>query len=115
MEPISNTDRLVMLLRQKLQERVKTTSSGRTGAKQKPDRSTPAEATGLESLAALGGVDDRQFRRAVVHSILADQFGPDLINEAQFQQVVTRVTDVIESDPAVAQLLDQVVADLREV
>jgi hypothetical protein len=114
MEPIANTDRLVMLLRQKLQERVKAVRTGRGGANQKEPRSSASEIGGLEAVAALAGVDDSHFRRAVIHSLLADQFGPDLINEAQFQQIVSRVTDMITGDEAASGLLDQVVAELRK-
>lgn len=114
MDPISNTDRLVMLLRQKLQERTRATAAGGTASKQQESVPVTPEATGLEALASMNGVDDRAFRRAVIHSLLADQLGMDLINEAQFQNIVSRVTDAIESDDEASLVLGDVVTELRK-
>lgn len=113
MDPISGTERLVMLLRQKLAERAKTSGAGKPAARQMAGSASPVEAGGLGALAAMDGVYEREFRRAVIHSILADQLGPDLINEAQFQNIVTRVLDAIEADTDAARMLREVAADLR--
>ncbi len=109
MDPISNADRLVLLLRQKLRERerARTASSGAA----RP--ATPAEPSGVRALAAVEGGDERALRRALIQNLLADQFGPELINDAPFQQIVTRVTDAIETDPDTAALLSRLVAELR--
>lgn len=113
MEPISNADRLAMLLRQKLRERAKASQSPKGGSGEKSNVATPQEPSGIKALAGVAGTDDRPLRRAVIQNILADQLGPSLLNDAQFQQVVTRVTDTIEDDPDAAQLLTRVIADLR--
>jgi hypothetical protein len=113
MDPISNADRLVMLLRQKLQERSKATAAGRPGEKAKTNVGAPAPATGVQALAAIDGADERTLRRALIQHLLADQLGPALINDAQFQQTVTRVTEAIEEDPDASQLLSRLVSDLR--
>lgn len=114
MEPISNADRLVALLRQKLRERGKAPPGSR--ASPKSGSETTAGRTSLatvRALAALDDTDDRQLRRAFIHGLLADQMGTGLVNDAQFQQVVTRVTEAIEQDPPAARLLARVIADLR--
>lgn len=113
MEPISNVDRLVLLLRQKLAERSKAGPAGRAGARAEAERG----ATGLEgvqALAALEGINERQLRRALIQSILTDQFGAEMINDARFQQVVDRVTETIEQDEAAAALLGQALEGLKE-
>lgn len=112
MEPVSNADRLVLLLRQKLEERSKTMAA-RSGAKPKPATTAPLEPSGIRSLAAIEGADERSLRRAVIQNLLADQLDPALINDAQFQQIVTRVTDAIEDDANASKLLSRVVADLK--
>jgi hypothetical protein len=112
MEPISNADRLVLLLRQKLEERSKT-AAARSGAKAKANTAPPLEPAGIRSLAALEGADERSLRRAVIQNLLADQFDPALINDAQFQQIVSRVTDAIDGDGNASKLLSRVVADLK--
>jgi hypothetical protein len=111
MEPISNADRLVMLLKQKLEERAK---AARGGAKSKSGVAVPIEPSGVRALAALEGADERSLRRAIIQNLLADQLDPALLNDAQFQQVVTRVTDAIEDDRGASQLMHQVVAELRK-
>jgi len=108
MEPISNADRLVLLLRQKLEERSR---AARGGAR--ADTAVPAEPSGVRALAAMDGVDERSLRRAIIQNLLADQLDPSLINDAQFQQLVTRVTDAIEDDREASELMLRVVADLR--
>ena len=111
MEPISNADRLVILLRQKLEERAKAGKAGQAGSKANVE--SPEEPSGVRALAAIEGTDERQLRRALIQNLLADQLGPELLNDAQFQQVVTRVTDTIEDDPVATKLLSRLVADLR--
>jgi hypothetical protein len=111
MDPISNADRLVLLLRQKLEERAKAGSS--RGAAGKPAAGAPAPPSGVRALAAIDWSDARPLRRAVVENLLADQLGSDLVNDAQFQQIVSRVTAAIEEDEKTAELLSRVVSDLR--
>jgi len=109
MDPISSNDRLVALLRQRLSERDKTRAGrGRTG------RQSTAEApTGIKAIAALDAADDRQRRRACVQALLAHELGQELINDARFQQIVTRVTDSLVADEAGSRLLDRVIGELR--
>lgn len=110
MDPISQVDRLVMILQERMLERSKSHATKRNprlrGAK-------PDSADNLKALAAVDAVDDHQLRRALVQNILADQFGSDLINETKFQQVVERVTESLESDEAGAALINRIIAELR--
>ena len=115
MDPISNADRLVLQLRQKLQERAKANAAGRGGRKEeRQGAEAPAEPSGLQALAAVESADEHTLRRAFVQSLLADQLGSELINDAQFQQIVTRVTDAIEEDPGAARLLTRLIGELRD-
>lgn len=111
MEPISNSDRLVLLLRNKLEERAKAASSGRSAAKL--SGSAPVSPMGVHALAAIDWADERLLRRSIVQYLLADQLGPTLINDAQFQQIVSRVTDAIEEDTQASNLLTQTISELR--
>ena len=113
MDPVSNANRIAMLLRQRLQERSRTASAARGGKK---DVGGTGDASGrgpVRGAAAIEELDDRKLRRVIVENILADQFGGGLINEARFQQVVDQVADAIEADDQGALVLAQVVADLR--
>lgn len=110
MEPISNVDRLVLLLRQRLQERE------RTGSAPKAVGRKPQGAGGIaaaKALAAIGDVDERQLRRALIQGLLSDQFGQGVVNDAKFQQVVDRVVDAIEGDEGGRALLDRISLEMR--
>src|SRR5215813_14164373 len=98
MDPISNADRLATLLRQKLREREKAQASKSSAAGPRQAPEPPQQAAGIKAIMAADNVDERAVRRAVIQNILADQLGPAFINDAQFQQVVTRVAETIEDD-----------------
>jgi hypothetical protein len=107
MDPVSGADRLAALLRQRLLERSR--AAGTATREQK-------EASGtIDRIYASGPVEpqeDRQRRRALIQTILAEEIGPGLINDAGFQQVVDRVLGAIEDDEAAAALLGRVTSAL---
>jgi len=111
MDSISPADRLVLLLRQKLEERARI-QRGPAG-RQKSGTVRPVEATGIQALASLETADERSLHRAIVQNLLADQLGQDLVNDAQFQQIVTRVSDALEDDATASALMRRVLADVR--
>jgi hypothetical protein len=111
MDPISKTDRLIALLRQRLQERSRAAQAGRRGKASQQKSAAPL--SGLAALPALQGLDQAQLRRTCIQALLADQFGPELLNEPQFQQIVSRVTDALAADDRSAALLDRVVSELQ--
>ena len=110
MDRISEVDRLVTVLRERLLERAKTAKPGR---KEAPRDSQTSWVENLKALAAIDAVPDHQLRRALIQNILADQFGRNLLNETKFQQVVERVTEALEADESGSVLLDRLVAELR--
>lgn len=111
MDPVSNVDRLVLLLRQRLREREGARSAGRV--RSRPSSQVDRAAT-AQALAALADTDERQLRRALIQGLLSDQFGRQLVNEARFQEVVDRVVGALEEDPDGLALLRRVTTDLRE-
>jgi hypothetical protein len=112
MDPVSNADNLVLLLRQKLRERARTSARGRAAAPQHAG-SEPLKMSPVQQLAAVEGVDERLLRRALVQNLLVEQFGPSMLNDAQFQQVVSRVTAAIEEDADASKLISHVLSELR--
>ena len=107
MDPISNADRVVMLLRERLRER-----GGASGRKPESS-STGVTPRSVEALAKIHNVDDRQLRRTFIQNILTDQFGSSVLNSAKFQQLVGRVTDALEADPETAALLSGSIEELK--
>jgi hypothetical protein len=112
MDPITNVDRLILLLRQRLQERDTIRRSPRGSSRKAEARAEGVSAA--QALAALEDVDDRQLRRALIQGLLSDHFGRHLINEAKFQQMVDRVVTAIEGDDVGKALLDRMTTELRD-
>ena len=110
MDPISNVDMLVALLRQRLLERSRT---GRAASPRAASDRRGVERETLHTLAAIQAVDDHQLGRALIQSVLTEHFGAQLINEARFQQVVDRVTETLEGDADSARILNGLLRDLR--
>lgn len=110
MDPISNVDRLVLLLRKRLLERSRLTPGKGREAKAEQPLGGKAQ---LHALAAVDSVDDGQLKRALIQNILAENLGDKLLNEAKFHQVVDRVTETIDADPNAAPLLASLVRQLR--
>ena len=113
MDPVSRTDRIVAMLRQRLQERVRA-AGARGDQKRETAEQTRTGLGNVQALANIDGVDDRQLSRALIQGILADQLGSNLLNEAKFQLVVDQVTEAIEGEPGSAVLLSRLVHDLRQ-
>jgi hypothetical protein len=111
MDPISNSDRLMAVLRHRLRERYGSAARGPLGDR-KADGSLES-AKGLEAIALLADADLPQMRRACIQALLSDQFGAELLNDAGFQQIVTRVTDTISNDEQTAGLLDRIIQEIR--
>lgn len=111
MDPISNVDRLVLLLRQRLTERSK--SAARRGDSRAQGSRPNEQLSAVQAMAAVADMDERHLRRALIQNLLSESLGPKLVNEAVFQQLVDRVTETIEAEPETARLLQRLVADLR--
>lgn len=113
MDPISNVDQIVLILRQRLQERTRAVTSKSKAPAAASNAGRPAKLLSVRSLASVEGVDDPQLRRTLVENILSDQFGADLVNEGEFQQVVDQVTTALEDDEQASALLTRLVSELR--
>jgi hypothetical protein len=112
MDPISNVDRIVLILRQRLEERARASAKGAAG--RPPARQEAPDSFGkVLDLAALDGAGEAQLARALVQSVLVEKFGPDLVNDARFQQVVDRVSLALDDDPASKALVARLVGELR--
>ncbi|WP_271166301.1 hypothetical protein ACETKC_07545 [Brevundimonas intermedia] len=103
---MSAVDRLVLMLRQRLQAR----SRVRGGARPRAGAST-AKST-LQAL-NLAEIEDAALQRVVIQSALLDHFGPEMMNDARFQQMVNRVVETIVADPSGRRLMDQATRELR--
>lgn len=108
MDPVSQADRLAALLRERLLERAR--AAGTAGAARERGAGAP-----VDRVYASGPVqprDERQMRRTLIQTILSQEFGGALINDAGFQQVIDRVLGAIEADEQASALIARVAKDV---
>ena len=106
MDRISNADQLAQVLRLRLAERLRENAKAAGAARS----SAPLpQANRIAAAAPRDDQDERQLRRTFVQQILIDQLGSNLVNDAQMQQIVTRVAATIDDDPEPSRLLHRLV------
>ena len=113
MDAISNADRFVILLRQKLAERAlakRPSSATRTDSKQPTGHDAIRAVTGRMARA---GVDDKKLRRSIVEQLLVDRFGTALVNEVRFQQIVDDVSELMALDPDLGDLFAEIMKEVK--
>ncbi len=109
MTRIDNNQQLIAIVRQQL-ERASKAKIERTP---KVAPSTSKEVTGAKRLSQLEGFNEDELSRALVESILTEEFGEGLINEAQFQQIVDKITKQLKSDGESAKLISDTLLELK--
>lgn len=117
MQPISRVDQVLLLLRKQLAGRTPRTSSTAAGNTAAPAQGRSGDEPLAETLSrrvaelrAAGMSDRRSLGRMLLEQMLLHQFGRELMNDANFQRVVDTVHGELEADPALAALLDQLLA-----
>jgi hypothetical protein len=113
MDPVSNTDRIVRQIRRRLEERSKAEAKNRSTGAAKVQLRGPAAVNEIAGPIARGGLEDDKLQRLVIEQLLADQFGPNLVNDTKFQQIVDQVTQTMLSDAAIGDFFMQAIAQLR--
>lgn len=104
MEPLTAVDRLVLILRQRLQARQRGAAASRRPGVERLD------AAAALRLATLEG---EILERTLIQTLLMDQLGAGLVNDPRFQRVVTQVTDAITESPDGRALMAAAVRELR--
>jgi hypothetical protein len=114
MQPISRVDQVLLLLRKQLAGRTPRTSPTTTGSATAPAQGRAGDEPLAETLSrrvaelrAAGMSDRRSLGRVLLEQMLLSQFGRELMNDANFQRVVDTVHRELETDPALAERLDQ--------
>jgi hypothetical protein len=112
MESISKSDRLVQLLRLRLQDevRAKLTKSRKSSVVSRREAKSAQE---ISAQFAREGVEDRQLKRSIVEQLLVDRFGPGLVNDVKFQNIIFETTELMENDEEIARLFESVLNHLR--
>ena len=108
MDPVTTANQAVILLRQRLLERARTVSTKAKTSDTSTIYATDRDhAVPTQSLLQQDGMDERLLGKLLIESLLSNEFGAQLVNDAQFQQVVEKVMTALETDPATADMLQK--------
>jgi len=110
---ISAADRIVLILRQRLEAHERLCGKMRGQSTARTAGHSP-EPQGIGALLRTDGIDDAVLRRAFLQSLLAEHFGQAFLNDAHFQQVIDQVNRAIAEDPATDTLLSGFLSELRQ-
>lgn len=114
MTRISASDHIIILLRQKLERAAALKKGGKSqksGELAGKDGSNIHRVRALAQMEALG---DEDIDRSLVQGLLLEEFGEALVNDPKFQQLVSRIVDLLANDDAGKALLGAARRDLRE-
>ncbi|HEX4695785.1 hypothetical protein [Sphingomonas sp.] len=109
MTGIGATDQVLLLLREQLQRSDR--AKGRAATRKDGRPATPQQR--IEALAAVADLPERDFRRALVRSLLSERLGAELVADPAFETVTGEVLKMIEDSDETRALLDRVTQDFR--
>lgn len=109
MTQITPTDQILLLLREQLKRGDRSKLGGTKRQEGRP--ATPQQR--IEALAAVRDLPDRDFRRALVRSLLSERLGEELVADPAFEAVTGEVLKIIEDSTEAQALLDSVARDFR--
>ena len=113
MTRITNVDQVLILLRNQLQKMEREKKSARPIKTPEAGQvhKTPFER--VQDLAADGNLSEADIHRALIGSLLTEEFGTAIANDPSFQAIIDRVTATLTSDQASKQLLRGAVDTLK--
>lgn len=98
MTRISASDQILALLRARLEHMAALKKRRKAGPVGETD---PGEASNLQRIRALARIDDlsdEDFNRSLLQGLLIQQFGEAMANDPRFQDMVTRITEILDGD-----------------
>jgi hypothetical protein len=110
MTRISNSDHVLVLLREQLHKlgRTRRESASRTA---EVSGSTPPPIARLQAMAS--PEEGEEFRRTLVRAILTEEMGEAMANDPAFQTVADDVYRMISASPDGQELIDRAARQLR--
>lgn len=114
MTRITNTDQIMLLLRQQLQQMSKAERSQRGARTSRSDiQQRQTAASRIEAIAREGQLSEEEFARTLVGALLTDEFGGEAANDHRFQKLVEDVHRIIASDAKAKRLLVEALREIR--
>lgn len=98
MTRISASDQILTLLRARLERNAALKKGRKAGPVAGTDRGEASNLQRIRALAQIGDLSDEDFNRSLLQGLLIQQFGEAMANDPRFQDVVTRITEILDSD-----------------
>jgi hypothetical protein len=113
MTRISNVDHVLLLLRERLQRLDGNTQAkaDRAASAKRTDAGSPRSLT--DALDRIRALDPDEAGRALVMAVLTEKFGEEVVNDASFQTIITKVNDILATDTQLSELLRKSVEGLK--
>lgn len=112
MTRVSNTDQVLLLLRQQLQRMSGGQQAKRAGKSERNRQPQKAAVARVKAMAQLGDLGADEFERTLIQGLLIDELGEAFINDPRFQKLVDKVLEMISSDAQSRQLLQNATREL---
>ncbi len=112
MTSIGRVEQAIILLKDRLRqlgEKAPANAAGGTSA-QKAGASDPLQS--LRTLVRSGSVDERELRRALVRTLLAESLGEELVGSLEFQSIADEVARILDQSEAGRALMKKALAEL---
>lgn len=95
----------MILLRQKLERAAELKRGQKSRSVTNASRSDPSSVLRIRALAQIDGLSDEDIERSIIQGLLVEELGEALVNDPKFQQLVSRITELLVADVAAKSLL----------
>lgn len=114
MTRISSSDHIMVLLRQKLERAAELKKGQKTKSVDGPARDDPSGIQRIRALAQIETLSDEDVERSIIQGLLVEELGEALVNDPKFQQMVSRITEMLANDEAARSLLTAARHELKD-
>jgi hypothetical protein len=114
MTRISSSDHIMILLRQKLERAAELKKGQKARAVGGTARDDPSNIQRIRALAQLDTLSDEDVERSMIQGLLVEELGEALVNDPKFQQLVSRITEMLTHDEAGKALLAAARQELKD-
>lgn len=105
MTQVGNIDQIMALVRAQLQRMAKRERGGAAGKPETRRADTLSPRQRIEALAAMKGLSDKDFARALIRALLLEELGEGVGGSPGFQSVLERTYSALDVDADVREAI----------
>jgi len=104
----------MILLRQKLERAAELKKGQKAKSVGSTARDDPSSIQRIRALAQMDTLSDEDLERSMIQGLLVEELGEALVNDPKFQQLVSRITEMLATDDAAKALLAAARQELKD-